>query len=118
MTIKQLLNYYQKILGLQDWTIVLEDNCKPEEFILQSVDGECEYNEVLKCAVIRLLDQKYYGKRILAYDKETTLLHELLHIKFAFIDKSGNELQDRLVHQLVNDFAVAIVKVKRNNKNS
>lgn len=115
MNNKQLLKHYQKLLGLQDWLVVLYDKCKPQDFTEQDRDGECEYNETLKTAIIRILDPIYYGERVLSFDFEKTLVHELLHIKFAFIDNSGNELQDRLVHTLINDLAKAIVYNKRNN---
>lgn len=109
MTNKQLLNHYQKLLDLQDWTITLRDKCRPEDFVERDRDGECEYAEVIKTAVIRILDPIFYGERLLPFNFEKTFVHELLHIKFAFIDNSGNELQDRLVHQLINDMAKAIV---------
>lgn len=110
---KKLLKKWQSILGLNDWVIDLRDNCRPEDFILQNVNGECEYNEMLKCAVIRLLDEKYAEKRILSYNKEKTLIHELLHIKFSFLQESGNDLQERIVHQLMEDLAKSFIKAKQ-----
>lgn len=110
---KKLLKKWQSILGLNDWVIDLRDNCRPEDFILQNVNGECEYNEMLKCVVIRLLDEKYAEKRVLSYDKEKTLIHELLHIKFSFLQESGNDLQERIVHQLMEDLAKSFIKAKQ-----
>jgi hypothetical protein len=49
----------------------------------------------------------------LPFDKEKTLVHELLHCKFAIIDYSGNEIVDRLIHQLIEDRAKSLVKAKR-----
>ena len=110
---KKLLKLWQSILGLTDWVIELRDNCNPEDFILQNVHGECEYNEIQKCAIIRLLDEKHYGKQMLSYNKEKTLLHELLHIKLSFLQNSGNEMQERIVHQLIDDLAKSFVKAKQ-----
>lgn len=113
---KKLLKKWQSILGLTDWVIDLRDNCAPDDFILKNVNGECEYNEMLKCAVIRLLDEKYYEKRVLPYDKEKTLIHELLHIKFSFLQESGNDLQERIVHQLIDDLAKSFIVVKKSKE--
>lgn len=109
MSSEEILSHYQKLLGLQDWLIVLYDKCKPQDFAEQDRCGECEYHEVNKTSIIRVLDQSFYGQRVEPFDFEKTLVHELLHIKFAFIDNSGNELQDRITHQLINDMAKAIV---------
>lgn len=110
---KKILKKWQAILGLNDWTIDLRDNCCPEDFILKNVEGECEYNEMLKSAVIRLIDEKYYNERVLPLDKEKVLIHELLHIKLSFLQESGNELQERVVHQLIEDLAKAFIKADR-----
>jgi len=68
---------------------------------------------VNKCSKIRIITEKDYGKRMLPFDKERILVHELLHIKFCLLDNSGNELQDRILHQIVEEFAEILVKVKR-----
>jgi hypothetical protein len=49
----------------------------------------------------------------LEYDKEKTLVHELLHLKFSFLGESGNDLQDRVAHQVLNDLAKSLVDAKR-----
>lgn len=75
--------------------------------------GECEYNEVCKGAFIKLLRPECYGQRIIPYNIEKTLVHELLHIKFCLLDDSGNPLQDRIVHQLIDEFANILVDNKK-----
>lgn len=107
--IKELLKKWQKRLNLQDWCIVIEINCKPSDFVNQNCCGECDWQEVNKTAVIRLLDPDCYGERVLPYDIEEVLVHELLHAKFCFIDNSGNVLQDRLLHSLIEELARAFV---------
>ena len=111
--IEKLLKEWQTRLDLSDWAIELRDNCPVCEFNTQNSVGECEWDLVHKCAVIRLISQSEYGNAITPYDKEKTLVHELLHIKFALIDNSGNDIVDRYVHQLIEDMAKALVRAKR-----
>lgn len=108
MTGEKLLQKWQKRLGLIEWHIVLKENCAPND-ICNDVCGECEIDEVHKIAVVRIIDRCYYGERIVPYNFEKTLIHELLHIKFVFIDNSGNELHDRLLHQSIEDLAKGFV---------
>lgn len=117
MKIKELLLEWQQRLMLNDWVIKVYDNCQTYELTLRDVAGECEWEESKKSAVIRIITEKEYGDRIIPFDKEKILVHELLHIKFSFIQNSGNELQDRFVHQLINDMAVSLVAAKRKEVN-
>ena len=80
---------------------------------LSHVSGECVWDEVHKAATINIINEKDYGDRILPFDKEKTLVHELLHIKFCMIDNSGNELYNKLLHQLIEDVAKALVRAER-----
>lgn len=109
----KLLKEWQNTLGLQDWQIVLETDCSPNDMELKDVQGETNYDEVNKCAIIRIINEKDYGKRILPFDKEKVLVHELLHIKFWLIQETENHTQNRLVHQLIDDMARALVSAKR-----
>lgn len=107
---QDLLKKWVKRLYLEDWTISLKDNVTPDDFTLPGGKcGECEWQEVNKSAVIRILNPIYYGERIIPFDFEKTLVHELLHIKFCFLWESGNDLQDRITHQLINDLAKSLV---------
>ena len=110
---QELLKEWQHRLFLDDWTIVLRDNCSPNDMTLKDVSGETEWEEVLKCAVIRIVSKKDYGDRILTFDKEKILVHELLHLKFCFLGESGNDLQDRVAHQILNDLSNSLVDAKR-----
>lgn len=107
------LKLWQTRLGLLDWTIKLYPDCTPEEIPLPEACGTTECNEVLKAANIMLLREDCYPSNRGVYDKEKTLVHELLHLKFCLLDASGNELQDRIVHQLVDDLARALVAADR-----
>ena len=99
-------------LGLQDWTITILDNCSPKELQDPLSQAECFYNYVHKHATVRITSDKDREVDILPLDYEHLLVHELLHIKFAVLDDSGNALQDRIVHQLVEDFAGLLTEAR------
>lgn len=103
-------------LGLQDWYIAFYPDCIPDDFTLQNMEGESEWTECSKHAVVRILREDCYGNRIAPFDFEKTLVHELLHLKFCLLGESGNDLQDRYVHQLIDDLARAFVKAERGEK--
>ena len=107
---EQLLAKWQARLGLSDWAISLDANAQPQDMTLQNVNGETEYNEVTKSAVIRILSEKYRSVRVRPFNFEKTLLHELLHLKLCLLDESGNDFQDRYVHQLIDDLARAFAE--------
>lgn len=103
----ELLQKWIKRLGLYDWNISIMLECKPHELTEDCRIGEVEYNEVNKIAIIRVIDEKYYFVENIPYDFEKTIIHELLHLKFALLDESGNKLQDRMLHQIIDDLARA-----------
>ena len=108
-----LLKEWQTRLGLTDWKIKLVDNCLPDEMWLDGVDGCTEWTEALKTARIEILAEEAYGTRILPFDYEKTLVHELLHLKMCLIASEVEDLQMRVAHQLIDDLARAFVDVKR-----
>ena len=108
-----LLGKWQSLLQLNEWVITLNDNVSPNDMQLQNVAGECIWDDVHKCATINLIDEKDYGDRLLPYDKEKTLVHELLHIKFCMFDGVGDELFNRLLHQLIEDMAKSLIRAER-----
>jgi hypothetical protein len=110
--IGELLAEWKSRLGLGDWEIVVNENVSPYDMQTLGVAGECIWDEVHKAATINICDEKDYGKRVLPFDKEKTLVHELLHIKFCMIE-GENETANRLCHQLIEDLAKALVKAKR-----
>lgn len=109
----KLLKEWKNRLYLNDWDIVLKTDCSPNEMCLKDVSGETEWEEVNKCAIIRIISKKDYGDRILPFDEEKILVHELLHLKFCFLGESGNDLQDRVAHQILNDLAKSLLDAKR-----
>lgn len=112
---EKLLEEWQKRLGLTDWVISLYEDCEPGDFSDQAV-GETEFTESCKCAVVRILDPKYYGERVKPYDGEKTLVHELLHLKLSLVAYQVSDLQERYMHQIIDDLARALVDAKRQGK--
>lgn len=109
----ELLTEWQNRLGLHDWRIKLVDNCKPEDMILENVAGCTDWSEATKTARIEIIDPKYYGERIVPFDYEKTLVHELLHLKLALVSDMVSDLQTRYMHQIIDDLARAFVDAKR-----
>ena len=113
MTDKEVIAIYKKWkhrLGLDDWQIDFIPNCNPNQFSNRNSCGETEYAESIKCAVIKIIDETY-GYVCAPYaplNIEKIIVHELLHLKFCFLDDSDNEIQNRIVHQLIDDLARAI----------
>ncbi len=112
-----LLKEWQERLGLQDWAITLRINCKQEDMELGEVNGETSWSTSIKSASIKIISKETYGERMLPYDFEKTLVHELLHLKFALIDQKITSYESDVLyevrHQLIDDLARALVMAKR-----
>lgn len=110
---KDLLREWKARLGLYDWRIVVEDNCRPEDMTLQDCAGCVEWTEGIKTAKIQMIDPRFYGDRLVPFDYEKTLVHELLHLKTSLISSNCGDLQERVTHILIDDLARALVAAKR-----
>lgn len=110
---EKLLEEWVKRLGLTDWRIKLNDGLMPTDMSEQDVVGCAVFEESSKTARIEILDEKYYGVRIVPYDYEKTLVHELLHLKLSLFQTNVEPLQERLMHQIIDDLARAFVDAKR-----
>ena len=111
--IYELCDEWNQRLGLSDWAIVVRPNCKPEDMSEQDVSGSTTYNEVCKAAMMELIDPQYYGERIIPLDLEKTIVHEMLHLKLALVADHVGEMQERYMHQIIDDLARAFVDAKR-----
>lgn len=114
---QKLLEEWQERLGLQDWAIILRYNCKQEDLELENVNGEAEWSTSIKSASIKIISKEVYGERMLEFDFEKTLVHELLHLKFALVDQKITSYESDVAyevrHQLIDDLARALVLAKR-----
>lgn len=107
---KVLLEKWKNRLRLQDWTIKLHINLAPDDMSLDGCVGCTDWSEVNKTARIEILDEKYYGDRLVPYNFEETLVHELLHLKFTFWCQSTDEVEDRYMHTIIEDLARALTE--------
>lgn len=110
---KELLVEWKERLGLHEWRIKLRPKCEPDEMTLDGVAGCTEWSETIKTARIEVLDPAYYGERIVPFDWEKTLVHELLHLKLCLVQDVEDDLQSRYMHQIIDDLARAFVDAKR-----
>lgn len=108
-----LLEEWKERLGLHDWRITLNDNCHPDDMSMKNCVGCTDWTEAKKTARIDMLNPVHYGERIVPFDWECTLVHELLHLKLSLLSNDESNLQDRYVHQIIDDLARAFVDAKR-----
>ena len=113
---KALLDEWKIRLGLYDWHIKLYPKCKPEEMAMEDVAGCSSWEETIKTARIDILNPKYYGNRLIKFDWEKTLVHELLHLKLCLVSDKVDEFQGRYMHQIIDDLARALIDAKRFEK--
>lgn len=109
----KLLAEWKERLGLHDWVITLVDNCFPGDMCLANKAGDTAWSEENKTARIEIMDPQYYGDRITPFDFERILVHELLHLKLSLVSSDVGNLQERYMHQIIEDLAKALVQAKR-----
>ncbi len=114
MTISNKLAEWRERLGLQEWRISLNDCMSQKEMMDENASGFTEFQEVNKTARIEIMDPDEYGDRVIPFDYERILVHELLHLKLCLISETFGEdvLQERVAHQLIDDLARALVDAK------
>lgn len=110
---KKLLREWQSRLGLQEWRIKLLDNCDPDDMELPDCAGCTDWSESIKTARIEIMNPLYYGDRIVPFDYEKTLVHELLHLKTCLLTDVEDPLTERVGHMLIDDLARIMVALKR-----
>lgn len=59
---------------------------------------------------IEIINPACYGDRIVPFDFEKTLVHELLHLKFSFWCQNEDDIGDRVMHQMIDDLARALTE--------
>lgn len=115
MAKSERLEEWQERLGLLDWRISLHDCMSQKEMTDEGASGCTEFQEVNKTARIEIMDTDEYGERVIPFDYERILVHELLHLKLCLISETfgENPMQERVAHQLIDDLARALVDAKR-----
>nr|DAL57117.1 MAG TPA_asm: peptidase [Caudoviricetes sp.] len=108
---ERLADYWAKRLQLGDWDIKFNLNASRNQ-LGEGFAGEARLNEVTKKAVILILREEDFDNEIYTFpfEFECTLVHELLHLKLCLIESDpDNELRNRVVHQLLDELAKALV---------
>ena len=105
-----LLEKWKRKLCLQEWRISLKTHLHPEEMTMGGVSGCTEWTESCKTARIEIINPSCYGDRIVPFDFEKTLVHELLHLKFSFWCQNEDDVGDRVMHQIIDDLARALTE--------
>ena len=106
-----LLEKWKRKLCLQEWRIKLLTHLHPEEMMVRNTAGCTEWSEAIKTARIEIINPACYGDRIVPFDFEKTLVHELLHLKFSFWCQGEDDVGDRVMHQMIDDLARAFTEV-------
>ena len=106
-----LLEKWKRKLCLQEWRVKLLTRLRPEEMTMDDVAGCTEWSESIKTARIEIVNPAYYGDRIVPFDFEKTIVHELLHLKFSFWCQNEDDVGDRVMHQMIDDLARAFTEV-------
>lgn len=106
-----LLEKWKRKLCLQEWRIKLLTHLRPEEMMVRNTAGCTEWSEAIKTARIEIINPACYGDRIVPFNFEKTLVHELLHLKFSFWCQDEYSVADRLMHQYIDDLARAFTEV-------
>lgn len=112
--LNECLKWWQEKLFLTDWVIKVRIS-EPCDFIIEDSTGENEFDMINKCCVIRILDQKYYGDRIMKYCAEKVLVHELLHCKYNWLAYEGSyegKYVDVMEHVLLEQMAKSLIMAK------
>ena len=112
--LNECLKWWQEKLFLTDWVIKVRIS-EPCDFIIEDSVSENEFDMVDKCCVIRILDQKYYGDRIMKYCAEKVLVHELLHCKYnwlAYEESYEGKYVDVMEHGLLEQMAKSLIMAK------
>lgn len=113
---ERLFDYWREKLVLTDWTIKFEANVDPEDMVVDEASGCTSWQESTKTAHIQILNKDRYKNRVAPFDVEQTIVHELLHLKLTFLSSECDQLQERVVHQLIDDLAKSFVNARRDNK--
>ena len=114
-----ILREWQRRLGLEDWALSIDGACDRSMLEPIQAAGAIEYNELSKRGKIYVMDENDYNAlaadqaAVTPYDWEEIVVHELLHAKLSLIYSGYGTLQERYVHQLIDDLARALVDAKR-----
>lgn len=109
----ELFKKWVKILQLETWDIRFQWCVCDRDMSMADSVGCTQYKHTSKQAIVQMLDPVDFDNDLFEYDYEKTLVHELLHLKFADLDDSGDALRDKMLHQMVEDLARSFMSAVR-----
>lgn len=112
----ELFNKWARIFRLESWDIRFQWRVRVGDMNMENALGCTSFRHESRQAIVQMLDPVDFDNALFEYDYEKTLVHELLHIKFADLDDTGDPLRDKLTHQMINDLAIAFVACERSCK--
>lgn len=108
----RMFAYWSSVLDLSRWSIKFQWRVKATEMNISDTFGCTSFNKVTRLAIVQIIDQDDVTEPMGEFNYEKTLVHELLHLKMAFLDDSGDDLRDTLTHAMIDDLAVSFVKAR------
>ena len=116
--LQSCIEEWKKILFLQDWIIrgilvdppIIDDNG-------DELSGRNEIQIVNRCSVIYIIHPNEDSRnRVSKFCAELTLVHELLHCKYNWTQKTPNSIEyiyfDTLEHSLIEQMAKSLIMAK------
>ena len=114
--LSELCVEWQKILRLEFWDVAIRF-ARAREFELKGSQGECSWTLSSALATIKILDPVDYPESPFKQDMEKTLVHELLHLHFAAVDKTVvGSLEETMLERTIDHIARALVSLKRQGR--
>lgn len=108
----RMFAYWSSVLDLGRWSIKFQWKVKATEMNFKDAFGCATFSKATRLAIIQIIDQDDVTEPMGEFNYERTLVHELLHLKMAFLDDSGDDLRDTLTHAMIDDLAVSFVKAR------
>lgn len=113
----ELLREYQEKLRMMDWDLYLKTDCTTEDMSDENWVAQCNHHTVHRIAYINMLSEQEminrgYIKDNLKLEMESSLVHEMLHAKFAIPQGNVDKGSFDVIHQNIEDLAVALVCAK------
>jgi hypothetical protein len=103
---------WQKILGLQDWSITLK--MKRAHDMPEDCGGTCNHMDSKRVAIVSILDPIDYPPNAwVPHDMERDLVHELLHIHLEHWETERDGLEYYSKERAIHALSVALVNLHR-----
>lgn len=107
---------WQAVLNIQFWDIKVGIyRCR--DFVKQNSAAEVSWQLATATAILRILDPADYDRDLFPQDMEQSLVHELLHLRFAEAEMTeSGSLEETMYERAIDQTAKALVLVKRRQR--